>query len=147
METRLDTILRTKSGNLYSVEPDTTAIDAVRLMNRERVGAVLVLQESKLHGIFTERDILTRVLEPARDPSTTRILEVMTERVVTVHLNTTLKEAQAVMTEKRCRHLPVLEKGELVGLVSIGDLTRWMVHDKNYLIDQLVNYVTDRYPV
>jgi CBS domain-containing protein len=147
METRLDTILNNKSCDLHTVEPDATVIDAVRLMNQERVGAVLVLQDSKLVGVFTERDVLTRVMEPARDPRATKITEVMTERVVTVPLSTTLEEAQAVMTQKRCRHLPVLENGELVGLVSIGDLTCWTVHDKNYLIDQLVNYVTRQYPV
>ena len=70
----------------------------------------------------------------------------MTRRVVTVPPSLTAEEAMAVMTQKRCRHLPVIDDGELLGLVSIGDLSCWMVHDKNYLIDQLFNYVTDQYP-
>ncbi len=147
METRLDTILNDKGHQLHVVEPEATVIEAVEVMNRERIGAVLVVAgEARLVGIFTERDILSRVIEQARDASETAVKEVMTRRVVTVLPSLTAEEAMAVMTQKRCRHLPVIDDGELLGLVSIGDLSCWMVHDKNYLIDQLFNYVTDQYP-
>jgi CBS domain-containing protein len=146
MDTRIEAILNDKGRQVHSVPIDSTVLEAARAMNRARVGAVLVVVESRLVGIFSERDILTRVVEQGLDAATTRVRDVMTERVAVVHPQTTVAEAMAVMTERRCRHLPVFDGGQLSGIVSIGDLTRWTVHDRNFLIEQLYNYVTDQYP-
>ena len=146
MDSRIDAILEDKGRQVHSVPADSTVWDAVCAMNRAGVGAVLVLEESRLVGIFTERDILTRVVEQKLDAATARVRDVMTKRVAVVHPETTTAEAMAVMTERRCRHLPVFDGDRLVGVVSIGDLTRWTVHDRNFLIEQLYNYVTDQYP-
>jgi CBS domain-containing protein len=146
MDSRIESILDDKGRVIHSVAPDGTVLETVRKMNQAGVGAVLVLDQERLVGIFTERDILTRVLEQGRDPAATRVRDVMTPRVAAVSSATTVAEAMAIMTEKRCRHLPVFDENRLMGVVSIGDLTRWMVHDRNFLIEQLTNYVTDQYP-
>jgi len=146
MKTRLGTILKGKGRQIHAVHPDATVIEAVWVMNRNRAGAVLVMEGLRLVGMFTERDILHRVIESGRDPTATPVKEVMTSDVVSVESEGTVGEAMAVMTEKRCRHLPVFEDHELIGVVSIGDLTRWLIHDKVFLIDQLFKYVTDQYP-
>lgn len=146
MESRIDAILNDKGHEVHSVAARTSVLEAARTMNRARVGAVLVLDGTRLVGIFTERDILMRVVEPGLDPAATPVRDVMTERVAVVHPQTTVAEAMAVMTERRCRHLPVFDGDRLAGVVSIGDLTRWTVHDRNFLIEQLYNYVTDQYP-
>jgi CBS domain-containing protein len=146
MKTRLDTILNDKGRQVFAVHPDATTIEAVWLMNRNKIGAVLVLDDTRLVGIFTERDILTRVVEGGRDATTTPVKEVMTTDVVTMQAHRTVEEGLAVMSGRRCRHLPVFEDRELIGLVSIGDLIRWLIHDKSFLIDQLYNFVTDQYP-
>jgi CBS domain-containing protein len=146
MKTLLSTILEDKGRQIHAVHPDATVIEAVWVMNRNRAGAVLVMDLSQLLGVFSERDILTRVIEAGKDPSTTAVKEVMTSEIVSVQSARTVGEAMAVMTETRCRHLPVFDDDGLLGLVSIGDLTRWLIRDKAFLIDQLYNYVTDQYP-
>jgi CBS domain-containing protein len=116
-------------------------------MNRERIGAVLVHDGERVVGIFTERDVLTRVIDQGRDPAATPVAEVMTSALITVGPATTVAEAMAVVTEKRCRHLPVMEGDRLVGLVSIGDLTRWLTRHQAWHIEDLVRYITGAYPV
>jgi CBS domain-containing protein len=147
MTDTLASVLGHKGGTVHSVAPDATVIDAVRKMNEERIGAVLVCESSEMLGIFTERDVLCRVVDRSRDPATTPIYEVMTSEVVTVHPSMTVEEAMAVISEKRCRHLPVLENGALRGLVSIGDLTRWASRNQETHIRDLVNFITGKYPV
>jgi len=142
----LRTLLKKKGPTMHSVPPDATVLDAVRKMNRERIGALLVMNGDDLVGIFTERDVLTRVVDRARDPATTRVAEVMTSNPVVVTAAATVNEAMAVVSEKRCRHLPVVEEGRLVGLVSAGDLTHWVTRNHEYHIQDLVNYITGKYP-
>jgi CBS domain-containing protein len=147
MKTLLNTILDTKGHDVYAVHPDATVNEAVWQMNRNRVGAVLVMDGSRLMGIFSERDALTRVIEGGRDVTTTAVTSVMTSEIIAVSGSRTVEEAMAVMTQRRIRHLPVLdEQQQIVGIVSIGDLTRWMIRDREFLIDQLYNYVVDQYP-
>jgi CBS domain-containing protein len=115
-------------------------------MNQARIGALLVMSGDDLVGIFIERDVLTRVVDQTRDPAATRVAEVMTSQPVVVTGTTTINEAMAVISEKRCRHLPVVEDGRLVGLVSAGDLTHWVTRGHEYHIQDLVNYITGKYP-
>ena len=146
MQDTLASVLGHKGSTVHSVAPNATVLDAVRKMNEERIGALLVCEASEMLGIFTERDVLCRVVDSPRDPATTRVYEVMTTEVVAVDPSTSVEEAMAVISEKRCRHLPVLEKGTLRGLVSIGDLTRWASRNQESHIQHLVNFITGQYP-
>jgi CBS domain-containing protein len=142
----LRAVLDQKGNAIYDVTSEDSVLEAVQKMNQERVGALLVRAEGQLVGIFTERDVLCRVVDCGLDPRATRVAEVMTRELVVVESTTTVEEAMAVVTEKRCRHLPVMEGGELCGLVSIGDLTRWVTRNQEVHIQDLVNYITCKYP-
>jgi CBS domain-containing protein len=142
----LHTLLEQKGHKVHTISPGETVLDAVRKMNHERIGALLVLEGGDLVGIFTERDVLTRVVDQARDPSSTSVADVMTSQPVVVTSRATISEAMAVVSEKRCRHLPVVEEGRLIGLVSAGDLTHWLTRNQEYHIQDLTNYITRKYP-
>ena len=146
MTDTLASVLGHKGSTVHSVAPNATVLEAVRKMNAERIGAVMVCESSEMLGIFTERDVLCRVVDSPLDPATTRVYEVMTTEVVAVHPSTSVEEAMAVITERRCRHLPVLEDGVLRGLVSSGDLTRWASRNQESHIRDLVNFITGKYP-
>jgi CBS domain-containing protein len=120
---------------LFSVVPSTPVMDAVRLMNDENIGAVLVLEAQKLVGIFTERDVMVRVVGAKRDPATTLVSEVMTTPVRSVELTSRANNALRLMSDRRYRHLPVLENGQVRGLVSMGDLTRWVIRSQQEQFD------------
>ncbi len=146
MHNQLSAVLQHKGHQVFSIAPSATVRDAVHEMNRNGVGALLVMDGKAVAGIFTERDVLRRVLQDDLDPSTTKVAEVMTRELVVVRPTTKVEEAMAVVTEKRCRHLPVLDHDRLVGMVSIGDLTRWMSRNQAIHIKDLVNYITGKYP-
>ncbi len=119
-----------------------SVFDAVAEMNRHRVGSMLVLESGRLVGIFTERDVLRRIVGEGRDPRTTPIRDVMTANLITIGPDATVEQAMAIFTEKRCRHLPVLDQGQLVGSISIGDITRWMGDAHRAEAEHLKNYIT-----
>jgi CBS domain-containing protein len=146
MQDTLEAVLAHKGSTVYSVDPEDSVLDAVRKMNCEHVGAVLVCIEGRMVGIFTERDVLCRVLDAGRDPNATRVADVMTSEVVTVGPETDVRDAMAVITERRTRHLPVVLDGDLKGVVSIGDLTRWVSRSQEGHIQHLVNFITGKYP-
>jgi CBS domain-containing protein len=142
----LSVILDTKGHTLHSIAPDVTVLDAVHAMNTAGIGSLLVMNGDEVVGIFTERDVLRRVVAAELDPKTTKVAKVMTRDLVTVRKTTTVTEAMAVVTEKRCRHLPVVDEDQFLGMVSIGDLTRWVSREQAFHIQDLVNYITGRYP-
>jgi len=148
MKIPLSVILKRKANSaLFSVSPDSSVLEAVQLMNRERIGSVLVCDSEGAVGIFTERDVLARVVSAAKDPAATVVADVMTSPFVTVKATTTVEEAIRVITTKRCRHLPVMgEGGEILGLVSIGDITQWIVREQENQIEGLFDYIEGRYP-
>lgn len=146
MKDTLHTLLERKGHKVHTVSPEVKVLDAVRKMNKERVGALLVLDGNDLIGIFTERDVLTRIVDQSRDPAATTVAEVMTSQPVVVTSKATVSEAMAIVTEKRCRHLPVVEEGRLIGLVSSGDLNYWVTRNQEFHIQDLVNYITRKYP-
>ena len=115
-------ILEHKPRVLHTISADATVHDAACLMNEHRIGALVVVEQGRMCGIFTERDILTRVVGPANNPSQTPVHSVMTDEVLTSTPETKVREARAIMRDRRIRHLPVLEGDELVGMLSIGDL-------------------------
>jgi len=142
----VNSVLADKGRQIYGIAPTATVREAVRLMNDNGVGALLVLIDDHPAGIFTERDVLRRVVDGGKDPRSIRVAEVMTTDLITVDPSTTVEQAMALMTKHRCRHLPVMEAGKVVGLISIGDLTRWVSIKQEGELRKLVDYITGRYP-
>jgi len=141
MNTSITTILAGKSRALHAVPTSVTVLEAVQKMNQHKVGAVLVMNGEKLAGIFTERDVMTRVIAANLDPRTTPIAQAMTANVLTIPPETTVQEVMDIFAEKRCRHLPVLQAGELVGLISIGDVSRWVANAHRAEAESLRQYI------
>jgi CBS domain-containing protein len=135
-------VLELKGSDVETVAPETMVLAAVHQMNRRKIGALLVTDRGKPIGIFTERDVLVRVVAAGLDPKTTPVNEVMTRNPVVVRSNVTVSEAMFVITQKRCRHLPVIDDTGLRGLISIGDLTSWVVRDQQRTIEDLHDYMT-----
>ena len=134
-------VLAHKANDVVTVAPETTVLIAVQQMNDRKIGALLVLDRGRPVGIFTERDVLVRVVAAGLDPTGTPVGEVMTRSPVVVRSETTVGEAMRVITEKRCRHLPVVDDSRLLGLISIGDLTSWLVRDQERTIADLHDYM------
>ena len=146
METPLRELIHHKGSHVCHVEPEATIEQAARLMLQERVGALLVMHEEEIIGILTERDLLNRVLAKGLPPSETRVHEVMTSEVVVVRQSITVRDAMQIVTEKRFRHLPVVEDGHLLGMLSSGDLTRSIVDEEEGVIHTLMDYIYGTYP-
>lgn len=142
MNTSVSAVLAEKRPRVISVSPQTFVLDAVKLMNRERVGCVIVVDEGSLAGIFTERDVLVRIVAAERDPSEVLVNEVMTTDLSIVTPASPLREAMDLMTQKRHRHLPVLKDGELLGLISIGDMNRYISRHFELEASSLLSYIT-----
>jgi CBS domain-containing protein len=135
-------ILAEKGSNVFATSPAATVRQAVREMNEHGVGGLLVVAEGTPVGMFTERDVMRRVVDAGLDPETTSVVGVMTRDVVVIRPTATVEEAMAVMTAHRFRHLPVVDEGKLVGLVSIGDVTRRVSLGQAAEIQHLVDYIT-----
>lgn len=142
MESDLRVLLEKKGHTVHTVGPQTTALAAVRAMNAHRIGAVLVVEHDVPVGIFTERDVLRRIVETQTDPSSVTVSELMSSPLVTVEPKMKVMDAMRLMTDRRVRHLPVMDQGSLVGLVSIGDLTKWVTRDLRDEVEQLESYIT-----
>jgi CBS domain-containing protein len=134
-------ILDLKGRNVWSIAPTATVYDAMRLMADKGVGALLVLEGEQLRGIISERDYARKVILQERSSSTTRVSEIMTARVAYAELNQNIEECMAIMTEERVRHLPVIEAGRVVGIISIGDLVKSIIDEQKFMIEQLVRYI------
>lgn len=134
-------ILKKKGHGIYSVAPNATVRDAIAIMAEKDVAAVLVLVEGRLAGIVSTKDYGIKVVLPGRSATDTRVQEIMTSPVVTVTLDATVFECMAIMTRSHIRHLPVFSEGQLVGLVSMGDLASAVISDQAFKIDQLMTYV------
>ena len=139
--TTVQQILDAKGHDVYFVRPDDTVLSALEMMESKNVGAVLVKVDDSLVGIFTERHYARKVFLKGRSSPKTLIREVMETDVVYVELGQTAEACMALMTDKRIRHLPVLRDGRLVGIISIGDLVKSIIADREFSIDQLVRYV------
>lgn len=145
MNPSIAVLLEHKGSQVYSVTPQLTISEAVHEMNRHRVGCVVVMEGDRLEGIFTERDVLTRVIASDLDPKTHTIAEVMTRNVITVAPETTVDEVIEIFTTHRCRHLPVVVGGQVHGLISIGDTSRWVAEAHRHEAEQLKNYISGGY--
>lgn len=139
-------LLSEKSASVYCISEESSVAHAVSEMNRQRVGSIIVKKEDSICGIFTERDVLTRVVSAGRDPETTLVRDVMTENFQFITPETSVEDAMQRMTDKRVRHLPVLDEGHLLGMVSIGDVTRWLLKVNEMEAENLRRYVFSEYP-
>lgn len=126
---------------LVYVGPESTVLQALQIMSEADVGAVLVMDRGDIVGIFSERDYARRVVLEGRTSAGTHVREIMTSKVIYVRPAQTIDECMALMTDRRIRHLPVLEDGAVIGVLSIGDLVRATITEQQYTIEQLVNYI------
>jgi CBS domain-containing protein len=133
-------ILKEKGNHVFSVTPDTTIMDCLKLMTEKKIGSVLVMQEEKVVGIFSERDYARRGILQGNDEQTP-VKKVMTDKVYYVSPDQSAETCMAQMSDKRIRHLPVLEKDKVVGVISIGDVVKTLLQDKESLIKGLENYI------
>ena len=142
MNTPISALLERKGSAVHSIAPTISVYDAVSEMNRHRIGAIVILDGSRLVGIFTERDVLRRVVGAGIDPKTSLVAGVMSSGVITIAPDATIEQTMNIFTEKRCRHLPVVNGGQIVGVISIGDITRWMADANKAEAEHLRNYIT-----
>jgi CBS domain-containing protein len=142
----LEGILQEKGKTLHRVRPDTAVLEAVKMMCAAHVGALLVMLDEDVIGMFSERDLMKRVVLAGRDPSRVRVGDVMTPRVVCARHDASPEEVMEVMTRARVRHLPVLRGRHVDGMVSMGDLVRWTIREREHSVEQLTEYVTGKYP-
>ncbi len=142
MNTPISALLEQKQGALYSVQDNATVAEAVREMINRRVGCILVMHGAHLVGIFTERDVLSRVVGQNLDATTTPITKVMSGNVLTIEPETTVQEVMKIFIERRCRHLPVTGSGGLHGMISIGDVSRWVSSHQRAEAESLRQYIS-----
>jgi CBS domain-containing protein len=134
-------ILKTKGTYVASISRDKTVLEAAQQMNARRIGSLVIVDGDRVIGMFTERDILTRVVAAQRDPVHTTVAELMTTPVVSCCLETPIAECKQVMSSRRIRHLPVVENGNLVGIVTAGDITARELLDSRGTIEYLSEYI------
>lgn len=135
-------LLKEKGHNIFTVGPDETVFDAIRKMADENIGSLVVCEGKKLIGIITERHYARNVFLKGRASPSTLVKDVMETQVVFVRPDQTVDECMAVMSEKRVRHLPVMDQGKLMGIISIGDLVKHIISDQKFTIDQLTHFIS-----
>jgi len=139
--TKIRQLLTDKGGTVLSVSPEDSVLDAIRMMADNDVGSLVVLEDGRLVGIFTERHYARNVILKGRSSPNTPVRDVMESRVVCIGPDRTVEECMALMTEDRIRHLPVIEGERLVGIISIGDLVKSIIADQKFHIEQLENLI------
>jgi CBS domain-containing protein len=139
-------ILKEKGHTVHTTTPADSVLQAVETMCGRKVGSLIVCDGGAPVGIITERDLMTDVVLARRDPAATRVEEVMARDVVCIEPSTSAEEAMAIMTEQRCRHLPVVDGEKIVGLISIGDLVRWVSRHHEFEVRMLRDYIHGKYP-
>jgi CBS domain-containing protein len=140
-------VLATKDGRLWTISPATTVFEAIQLMADKNVGAVLVMDGLSLAGVLTERDYTRKIALKGKSSKDTRVQEIVGGSPLTVTPHHTVEHCMRMMTENRVRHLPVLQEGRVIGIVSIGDLVNWIIGAQNAAITQLEGYISGHYAV
>ena len=141
----IDSILNQKSGEVWSVSPDATVYDAIAMMADKNVGALLVVENGKLAGILSERDYTRKVMLRGKRSRETLVREIMSSELTTVEPKEGVDDCLRFMTEKRVRHLPVVQNGEIRGVISIGDLVKHVISVQSATLDQLERYISGGY--
>ncbi len=139
--TTLKMLLKDKGRNVWSVHPDDTVLDAIKVLAEKDIGALIVIEDDRPVGIFTERDYARNVYLKGRSSLETAVRDIMVAPVICATLDQTIEECMAVMTARHFRHLPVVDGDELVGMVSIGDLVKSVIADQQFTIEQLEQYI------
>ncbi len=142
----VELVLKKKGTEVYAISPDATVYQALEQLAEKNVGALLVTDGPTLLGIISERDYVRKVILKGHTSRDLKVAQIMSTSAVTVALRTTVDECMQRMTDKRCRHLPVVEDGKILGIVSIGDLVQWIITVQDQTIHQLEDYITGRYP-
>ena len=138
-------LLQAKGNQVWSIPPHTTVYAALQLMADKNVGALLIIQDGKVAGIFSERDYARKVVLKGKSSKTSTVGELMTREVLYISPDETIEECMALMTAKRTRHLPVLEDEKLIGIISIGDVVKEIISDREFTIRELERYITGGY--
>lgn len=142
----VELVLKRKGSVVYSIAPDATVYQALEKLAEKNVGALAVMDGPMLVGILSERDYVRKVILKGHSSRELRVSEIMSSPAVTVGPQCTIDECMQLMTDKRCRHLPVVADGRMVGMVSIGDLVNWIITAQDETIHQLEDYITGKYP-
>ena len=137
-------VLNAKGYAVETVAPETSVYEALQKLSNREVGALVVLEKGELCGLFSERDYARKVALQGRNSKETQVQEIMTRRVITLEPQQTVEACMVLMTDKRIRHLPVLENGRLIGIVSIGDIVKAVIEAQRLTIEELESYITGR---
>ncbi len=143
---QVELILKQKGSRVYTITPHVTVYEALEKMADNGIGALVVMDGTDLVGMISERDYARKVILAGRSSKEMKVHEIMSSPAVTVNLRTTVDECMQRMTDKHCRHLPVVEGGRVVGVLSLGDLVHWIITAQDRTIHQLEDYITGRYP-
>lgn len=142
----IELLLRDKGSDIWRVSTKTLVYDAIALMAEKRIGALLVIDDGKLVGMLSERDYTRKVALKGKSSRETQVWEIMSSPVVHVTSHETVGEVMTLMTERRIRHMPVVDEGKVVGVLSIGDIVKWIIDAQQETISHLHGYITGRYP-
>jgi len=142
----IKTLLEQKALSVHSLPPEASVFDAVTLMAEKGSGSVLIMKDGKIVGVVSERDCARKIVLRDLSPKKTTLQDIMTSPVITVGPQETADVCMKIMTEKRIRHLPVVEGGKIVGVISIGDIVKWLVTKQGETIKHLENYISGSYP-
>lgn len=142
--TTVKTILLNKGYNVWSISPDAKIFEALELMAEKQIGALLVMEGDKVAGIITERDYARKVILTGKSSKETPVCEIMTSKLICVTQDENVEDCMTIMTNKRIRHLPVMNENKLIGLISIGDIVKSIISEQGLLINHLTNYITGK---
>ena len=146
LQDTISLVLQSKGSQVFSVEPEASVHQAVEVMAEKKVGALLVISGGKIKGVLSERDCARKLILTGRPSKQTQVREIMTSQVISASPNDTVDECMHVMTDHRIRHLPVVEGERVVGMLSIGDLVKWIISAQEATIDSLHNFIAGKYP-
>lgn len=139
---KVNDVLKVKGNDVWSIGPEASVYDAIHLMTEKKVGALMVIDGSKLVGVLSETDYTRKIILKGRTSQQTPVRDIMTSRVLYVQPEQDIEDCMVLMTEKRTRHLPVMNEGKLIGVISIGDVVKSVIDEQRFTIEQLERYIT-----